>query len=179
MIPVEENAARPIGWDRLRPGVTGVERVSRTLAIVSTVALTLVTAIDVVLRSTTNRGLPGAIEITEVVLVIAVFLGMMTASTEGMHISATLLTDRLPRVAARVTRIVGAVVSIGIAGWVLYGTALRALASLHAGEYRFGIISVPVWPARLAIVIGVAGLLFALVLHLVDLIRARETGDAR
>jgi TRAP-type C4-dicarboxylate transport system permease small subunit len=174
MIPFEEHPAGPVGWSRLRPAVSGIERVSRIVAIIATICLTLVTAIDVVLRAVTNRGLPGAIEITEVVLVIAVFLGMMTASTDGMHITATLATDRLPAPAARVTRIVGGVVSIGIAGWVLYGTAMRAISSTLAGEYRFGLISVPVWPARVSIVIGVAGLFFALVLHLVDVIRSRN-----
>jgi len=176
-IPLEDPEAPPLGGSRLGPVVTGVERVSRTAAILSTIVLTLVTTVDVIMRTASGRGVPGAIEITEVVLVIAVFLGMMTASTDGMHITATLVTDRLPRRAARVTRIAGALVSLGIAGWVLCGSALRAIASIRAGEYRFGLISVPLWPARVAIVIGMAGLLFALALHLAEVIRTRD-GEA-
>lgn len=179
-LPVESAEPRPsLGGARLRPAVTAVERVCRVIATVSMIVLTFVTAIDVVLRTASGRGIPGAIEITEVVLVATVFLGMMTASTDGMHISASIVTDRFPRPVARWARIAGGVVSIGIAGWLLYGAALRAVSSIRGGEYRFGLISVPVWPARVAIVLGIAGLMFALVLHIVDVILARDAPRLR
>lgn len=178
--PLETTAEpRLLGGARLRPAVTVVERVSRILATASMAALMLVTTIDVVMRTASGRGVPGAIEITEVVLVVTVFLGMMTASTDRMHITATIFTDRLPRRPARWVHAVGGVVSIAIAGWLLYGAALRAITSIRGGEYRFGLVSVPVWPARVAIAIGIAGLLFALILHLVEVIRGTHEEDAR
>ncbi|HWL59704.1 MAG TPA: TRAP transporter small permease [Microbacteriaceae bacterium] len=146
--------------------VRGIELASRVIAIASTCLLMGVTVIDVVLRSTTGRGIPGAIEITEVFLVVAAYLGMMTAARDGMHISATLVTDRLPVRVARVTRTIGSVISALILLALIYATSARALVSLGAGEFRFGLVSVPIWPARIAIVVGLCGLVVAIVLQL-------------
>ena len=35
-------------------------------------------------------------------------------------------------------------------------TGKRALRSIESGEYRFGIIEIPIWPARTAVVLGLA-----------------------
>lgn len=39
------------------------------------------------------------------------------------------------------------------------------LDSTRAGEYRFGLVRVPVWPARLFVPLGLAGLTVVLVMR--------------
>lgn len=156
---------------------TGIaERIARAIAVVCTLLLMLVTGADVFLRTFAGRGIPGAVEITEVVLVIAVFLGMMTASIDGMHIRATLVTGALRPTPRRHVRVVGSLIAIATTGWLLYGALLRAIASVTSGEYRFGLVQVPIWPARVAIVVGLFGLLVALILHTIEVARGDPDG---
>ncbi len=57
-------------------------------------------------------------------------------------------------------------------GWMVYVTADRALASFEMREYRFGLVRVPVWPARVAIAVGLAAYFLELVFRLFDDIKA-------
>lgn len=139
------------------------------------VVLMLLTAVDVLKRSLGDGGVRGTIEITEVVLVIAVYLGMIGAEISGSHIRTSVLIDRLP------TRAGGALASIAllignvIVALMAFETTLRAWQSVDVGEYRFGLLEVPVWPARIAIALGLIGLLAALILRLIA--EARATRD--
>ena len=158
---------------RFRRVVTVIVRASTAIAIVSTSVLLLVTAADVLLRTSSGHGVPGAVEITEVVLVVAAFMGLASAASDDLHIRATLLTDRMrPRV-RRVVRLIGDMIGMAIVLWLIYATSLRAIASVMNGEYRFGLISMPIWPARVAILLGLIGLLLALLLKTID--RATST----
>lgn len=159
---------------RLRRVVIATERVTTAIAILSTTVLLLATAMDVVLRILTGHGVPGTVEVTEVLLVVAVFMGMATAATDDLHIRATILTDRLPFRIRRIVRFVGDVIGMGMVVWLIYATALRAISSVTSGEYRFGLVSMPIWPARIAIVLGLAGLLLAMLLKTID--RLHEVG---
>lgn len=158
----------------LRKVVGATERIATGIAIVGTCIMLFATTIDVIGRATTGRGVPGTVEITEVLLVITVFMGMATAATEDLHIRATLVTDRLnPRI-RRPVRLVGDIVGMAMVAWLIYATAVRAVASIGIGEYRFGLVSMPIWPARVAIVVGLLCMLLAMILKTID--RFHEIG---
>lgn len=59
-----------------------------------------------------------------------------------------------------------------VVGWMVLVTADRALASFEVREFRFGLVRVPVWPARIAIAVGLAAYLLELVIRLIDDTRA-------
>ncbi|KDA05465.1 hypothetical protein DC31_16090 [Microbacterium sp. CH12i] len=134
--------------------ITTVEPVTRALASIGVIILMAATVIDVVSRTATGKGLPGVIEITEIILVAMVFLAMTTAGRDGQHIRVVLLTDRVPDAMARVLRSIGLVLSLGVVVWLIIATIDKAITAVRTAEYRFGLISVPVWPARVAIPIG-------------------------
>jgi len=158
------------GLDR---AVRVLEPVMRAIAAIGILVLMLMTIANIALR-TTGRGITGVIEITEVLLVVIVFLGMTTAGRDGQHIRASLLTDRLPGEGSRGVRISAAVISLGILAWMISATTIRAIASVHAGEFRFGLVPVPIWPARVVIPIGLAALAVVVVLQLVSLLARRS-----
>ena len=162
----------------LPKGVGGIELASRAIAIASTVMLMTVTVVDVTMRTISGRGIPGAIEITEVFLVVAAYFGLMTAARDGTHIAATLVTDRLPTGAALVLRVTAGAISAATLGVMIYATAMRAITATTSGEFRFGLVSVPIWPARIAIVLGLAGLTIAVVAQIVGrLVQRRREAE--
>jgi TRAP-type transport system small permease protein len=90
-----------------------------------------VTVVDVVGRYFLSQPLPGAYELTEIMLAMAVFIALPLVCLREEHVSVTMLTDRMP---TRIRQIHGVVASLigcvtfGIVAWQLFVHA-RRLAS--------------------------------------------------
>ena len=155
--------------------------ISAALAIasgVAIVALMLITVIDVLLRKFFSSGFPGAIEINEVALVVVVFLAMMSAEMTNVHVRTPILTERVKPTVANWLHVVGLLPAVVFLTWVTIRTGQEALKSLASGEFRFGIVNVPLWPAKVAVVIGMAGLTIAVAIKLATALRNIVKGRA-
>lgn len=117
------------------------------------VALTFITVADVISRKL-GTSVPGAVEISEVLLVFTVFLAFGAAQVTGDHVSTSVLTGRLGPKARRWLRLPAAVIGLVTVAIMIIVTFQTALHSIEIGEYRFGIAQVPIWPARIIIVVG-------------------------
>lgn len=149
-------------WSRRAPiaaGIRGLTSLAAVLAAVGIAALMLISVGHVVLRTAGGGGIPGQIEVSEIILVGVAFLGMAYAQRRSAHVGTSLLTDRLPARAARVARACGKWVMVLFVAWLLYATAERAISSYLIGESRFGLVPVPIWPARVLLALGVLVLL--------------------
>ncbi|WP_353987545.1 TRAP transporter small permease [Ruicaihuangia caeni] len=122
-------------------------------------ALTFITVVDVTLRKT-GGSLPGAVEWSEVLLVFAVFLAFGSAQVTGDHVSTSVLTSRLGPNSRRLLRGVAAIIGIAAVVVMIVVATQSAMNSIAVGEYRFGIAQVPIWPARVIIVVGLVVFLF-------------------
>lgn len=130
-------------------------------------AIMVITVMDVVTRTTTGGSFGGLVEYTEVLLVVAVFMSIPYAQLRGAHVGVSVLTERMPARAASGVYAAGLVVVASALGWMVWASLERALISFSGNEYRFGLALVPVWPARIAVAVGLAiwlvTLLYALV----------------
>jgi TRAP-type transport system small permease protein len=83
-----------------RPMVDRLQRAASlvlgALAAALIFAMMGITVVDVVGRYGFSRPLPGAFEVTEVMLAMAIFVVPPLVTLENGHITASLLTDRLP-----------------------------------------------------------------------------------
>jgi TRAP-type C4-dicarboxylate transport system permease small subunit len=152
-------------------------RLSHFGANVATCALfviMMVSALDVASRNLLGRSVPGALESSEVVLVVGAFLGLAYAQRLRTHVATSFLVELLPRRFARLIRSAGLLAVSSYVGWATWLTAPRAWQSFVMGEARFGLVEIPQWPARFAIAIGF-GLLFFELLR--DLIREIRSGE--
>lgn len=116
--------------------------------------LMLLTVADGIKRTFFGRGIPGSVEITEVFLVIVIFAGMLGAEVTDSHISTSMVTDRLPTRVSRGIRLIGTTISFLGASLFAYATAGPALRSLAIQEVDFGLIRVPIYPAKIFIFLG-------------------------
>lgn len=98
----------------------------KLIASVLLFAMMLVTFVDVVGRYVLARPLPGAFELTEVLLGLIVFAGLPIVTWRSEHVTVDLLTTRLPatprRLLARLAAVVTAAVLAALA-WRLGVTA--------------------------------------------------------
>ena len=101
---------------------------------------------------------------------------MMSAQMSGSHIQTPILTSRLPGKWSYGLRAVGLIVACAVVGWMTYLTLRAGITSFEIREYRFGLTSVPVWPAKLMIPLGSAGLLAALLFQLITNVRQLWNG---
>lgn len=155
----------------------GIQALSRFLAIISalaTLAIMLLTVIDVVSRIAGGGSVPGLLEISEVALVFLVFGGIAYGQQQRIHVSVNLVVSRLPERIGRVAVAIGLVVMLVIFAWATWASGEAALESVARGEVRFGITQVPVWPARLMIPVGFGVLWFETLIQLLMVIRGEE-----
>ncbi|WP_066285405.1 TRAP transporter small permease subunit [Arthrobacter sp. B6] len=116
--------------------------------------LMLLTVTDGIQRTLFGRGIPGSVEITEVFLVILVFAGMLGAEVTDSHISTSIVTDQLPARARRGARLIGTTISFLGASLFAYASAAPALRSVAIQEVEFGLIRIPIYPAKIFIFLG-------------------------
>lgn len=146
-------------------------RVLAALASGCIAVLMLLTVVDVIRRNLTGRALPGTVEYSELLMVALVFLGLATAQRRKDHVAVNIVTSRLPPRTSRIIQLVGYSVVLLFIVWMAWETAAEAVKSLVRGEVRIGLQSVVVWPARVAIPLGLTALTLQLLADVVDLVR--------
>ncbi|GAA1821532.1 TRAP transporter small permease subunit [Nesterenkonia flava] len=162
--------------EQKRPGIGGravtlMARLLAGVAMVIIVFMMVATVADVLRRETTGRAIPGVIEMGEVLMVASVFLGLAFAETRGAHVHMNIVLRRLPERTAAVVTSVGLVLVLLVVGWMAIVTGERAWAAFQTQEYRFGLVQIPVWPARIALALGLAAYFFSLLPRLSDALR--------
>lgn len=147
------------------------------VAALCVLAMMGMTVADVTARAVTGRSVPGAQEITEQLMVALVFLGMAFAYHRHEHVAVTIVTRALPLRPRATVRVLGRVILLGLVVWMIWMTGEGAWRSYVRGEIRFGLLQVPVWPARAAIPIGLAAFALSILSDMAD--RIRDLMDAR
>lgn len=162
--------------DRFPRGIRIAGRSMSVLAGGALVVLMMLTVGDVLRREIGDRGIPYAIEITELVLVAVVFASLMSAEISKTHVRTSVLTSRLPPRASRAVRLLGMVIATGFAGWIAWATWGTGLESFEIREYRAGIGRIPIWPAKLMVPIGLTGMAIVCAARCVLLARGLRAG---
>lgn len=143
-----------------------LDAVVRTISVVFAVCASTIIAIimvltsaDVIKRFLTGSSIPGVTEFSEVFLVAAVYLGLAFALRVGAHIGVDIVIMRMKPRLSGIVQIVGMSIAIVILVWMTVETAGAAMQSISINEYRYGLIKVPVWPAKLIVPIGLSALI--------------------
>ena len=159
---------------RVRALVAATSRLLSWVSGAMVIAIMLILVANVVMRALFTSSVQGSVEFSEVLLAFVVFAGLAYAQQSGSHVRTELVTSRLPDRIARPARVVGLLVAAAVLAWCTVATAGRGIEAWQAGEARFGVRSVPTWPGRLAVPIGL-GLLSLEVLASALAIASRRT----
>lgn len=159
----ESHTIADFGSSRFTKVVLAISALFAAISGVTIVGLMLGTTFDVSLRRLGMHGVAGVVEWTEVILVIVVFAGLAFAELKGAHIrGASGLTDNPRSSLFMGARCLGSLTASALLLWGAFATSLAAAESVHIGEFMMGLVAVPIWPAKVAIPIGLCG--FALVM---------------
>jgi TRAP-type transport system small permease protein len=161
--------------DRLTAGVRALNKVLHYIAGGVAVVLMFVIVLHVLGRQFFARPLPGTVELTQMAMLVLVYLGLAYAEHEGDHISIDFVYNYLPRVVklvlSFVTGIFGVLV-MAVVTWRLYDFS----GVLDRGGYTTAILGIPQGPVALVGVIGLVCFLLALVVSAVSALRAMRKG---
>ena len=160
----------------MRKTIDSLSSLLAILAAACVMVMMLLTCLDTGMRWFTGRSVAGAQEIIEQLMVAIVFLGMAYALRRGDHVAVKIVTDALPVRLAAMLRLVGMAVMIVVVAWMAWRTGLQAWRSFNSGEVRFGLLQVPVWPARIAIPLGLGAMILQALPGVFDQLRLLRTG---
>ncbi|NLA65434.1 MAG: TRAP transporter small permease [Leucobacter sp.] len=144
------------------------------LATLATISMMVFITIDVIVRTSSGASVPGVLELSETVLVAAVFLGMAYTGATNGHIAVDLVTDRINPKISRWAVAFGWTLTCVILVWMIYATGMRAIDSLASNETRMGLVNWPLWPARWFITIGLTAMLFIAITNVIRVVRGNE-----
>lgn len=146
---------------------------SRTLAISAAVlsglgilALVVMTLVNIAMRNAGSGGVPDSVGWGEVGVAAFAYLGLAYTQHLDAHVSTVVVVRLLSAKWQRYLRIFWMSIVCLLMVWVGVETTSAAMESVGRLEARFG--AVPVWPAKLAIALGMWLLLLELVVQLLD-----------
>jgi TRAP-type C4-dicarboxylate transport system permease small subunit len=137
--------------------IGSVDTLSRFGALFSGAALLLmmlIGAADVILSKFFNAPVPGAFEATEALMVISAFMAIGYNQYKRGHIAVTLFTSRLKGTPAGIFRLISHAMTFVFFFLLAWQGWLYGLHSLEVLEYESGLISFPVYPAKLLAALG-------------------------
>lgn len=147
---------------------TVTRRISQILGVVAMAFLAFlmlgITA-DVLTRAITGSPLSGVFELSELSLVMIVFLGAMWAQDDRAHIRVDLLSKRLtgwPHRLAMGFAWGAAALALAMFAWP---ATQEAIYSVSIWEFRWGYIQIPIWWTKLGVAIGLWAAALQMALH--------------
>jgi TRAP-type C4-dicarboxylate transport system permease small subunit len=143
------------------------------------IASTFLGTADVVGTQVFGVPVPGAVEITESTMVLIVFGGLTYAQIRRNHIRVELLYLRAGSRGQAAMDILAGLMGLLFFSLLLWQAVNEAIYSLQIDEATFGLIRMPLWPARLILVAGTGLLILQILLDLcADVSRLRKGGEA-
>jgi TRAP-type C4-dicarboxylate transport system permease small subunit len=134
-----------------------IHGLARSAAVLAAVAMTFIMVIvvyNVVLRELHQPPLRGIVEYVEVGMAIAAFLALGETERRRRHVGVDEILERLKGPVYAGVRIAGTVASVFIVGILAWTAGVVFFDSVSRGEFRVGLIQIPMWPARLAVFAG-------------------------
>ncbi|MBI2869992.1 MAG: TRAP transporter small permease [Chloroflexi bacterium] len=149
--------------------LAGFRRVVGALAVVACAflfAMMLVIVADIVLRF---FGMPikAGLEIIELMMVCVVYLGFAFTQMKGGWVRMELLISRLPSARTWYTEYLNYILTVIFFIIVLWQGIILGWQSVRTQEMTFGIVPMPIYPARIALAIGAAFVLLEVIAELI------------
>lgn len=131
-----------------------IEKVAAGLAGFCVLLMMLIGGADILSTLVLHSPIPSAYEVTETLMVAAVFLALALSHRENKQIRVELITERLSPSVRRVFGLISELASLLVYALIFWFGWGAAWTSLVIGEYSSGLIKLPLWPAKMALAGG-------------------------
>jgi len=147
-----QGAKAPLGaCERL---LRGIAAVTGWIALGFLTFMMVGTTVDALFRTAVGQPVPGLFELSELSMVMIVFMGLGWTQIDDAHIRVTLVRKWLPEAAGRVLDGFAWFAAALVLALLAYPATLEAIESVAIREFRWGYAAVPIWWAKLAVAFG-------------------------
>lgn len=157
--------------------ITAAERTSLILLYVSMAAIIVVATVgtaDAVMSVVGNRPIPGVFELTELALVLIIFMAQPFIILTGSHIALDLVALRPGSLMSNLRDALTLVMGLLCYGVIAWTGAQGFIESLAVRQATDGIVGIPIYPVKFLLAFGAA----ATALTIVGMLIYRRFGDA-
>jgi len=135
-------------WLRIVSNITGM------IALGFLGFMMLSTTVDALFRTLAGSPLPGLFEMSELSMVMLVFMGLGWTQLDKAHIRVTLLRQWLPAGADRLLDALAWLLAAVLLAALAWPSTLEAVESVAIREFRWGYVEVPIWWVKVAVSCG-------------------------
>jgi len=137
-------------------GINRIITIAANLSALLIAGIMLLTAAEVVLRYFFNAPIKGSYEISEMVFVGAIFLGVAYTQMCRQHVRVDLLLIHLSSKTNIILESCMLLITLALYAVFAWEGVKTLFVSISSGEYRWGLIPIPLWPARLMVPLGLS-----------------------
>ena len=156
-----------------------VEKASTAVAACVIFSLMCLVVADVLGRKLFNAPIQGAIEVTELTLVVIVYLSVAYVQGCREHIRLELFSSRVSASVLRRLDFVSLLISLVICLIITWRIGLFAWESWITDDHTMGLVEIPIWPSKVAVFFGFTLLSLRLVIDIVGAVVGVDTGHER
>ncbi len=144
------------------------------ISFVCVVAMMLMSVIDVILGYLFSKHILGAYELTQRLLMCAVFTSFAYGQSKKTHINMTIVIAKFPRALRFIVFTVMSILSVLAAGAMTYAAGVQTGVAVSTG-YMTEVLYIPLWPFYLVETVAMAiftlALIYDTVLYAISIFR--------
>ncbi len=133
-----------------------VDRALVAIAVVALILMTAVTVVSVAGRYLLSMPIPDDLVMSEMLMVVVVFLPLATVQKNREHVFVSMFTDLLPERFQSWFELMGMLIGLVFYAILSAATFGDFKAAWDAGAYIDGQLSLPEWPSRFVVFFGVS-----------------------
>ena len=135
-----------------------IDRIARTINFISMVTffvIMLLTILGIIMRIF-RAPLSGITNLSESLLVIAVYCGIAYAQQVKQHVAVEFLISRLSKTPKKILNMINLIIPLAICTILIFISWSFALESWHMREKMDGAPFYPIYPPKIAIAVGIS-----------------------
>ena len=155
-----------------------LDTVAVTISMVALAAMMLMTTVSVIGRHFFLAPIPDDLVISEMLMVVVVFLPFGAVQASREHVFVSIFTEWMSNDIKVVMETVGVIVGLGIFTLVTWAVWTDVVVTWETGAYVEGLLELPEAPARFAVFLGLALFSVRLLVDAVVSVARLATGRA-
>jgi TRAP-type C4-dicarboxylate transport system permease small subunit len=154
-------------YTSIKNGIQTITRALGYVGMVFVIPMMLLTSADATARDLFSKPIPGAFEVSSLMLSILILLGLAYAQQMKDHVRVTMLVDRLPIKMGAALTIFTTLLSMFIVAIMCWQGLVLSLENTQVSD----MLRIPQWPFRLLVCVGGFFLFLEFCFDLIDSVR--------